>query len=262
MKPLITIIIAVLNKSTTLERSIKSIINQTYPRKEIVIIDGGSKDGSISITNRYLDNISYFESARDRGISHAWNKGIQNSHGEWICFLGADDFFWSENVLTDIAPYLINANTKGINIVYGKIAKIDENLNIIKYIGKPWEKIRWQVKHGMALPHPGLMHHRSLFSKYGLYDEAYKIVGDYEFLLRELKYRDAFFVNNLIVAAHQAGGQSDISNVLTNYEILKARKKHKLPYFSWVWTLVYLRALSRLILTTIKKYISPKLNSK
>jgi len=243
--PLFTIIVAVLNNKESLERCIESVNNQTYPHRELIIIDGGSTDGTVEILKNNDDNIAYWESSPDRGIYHAWNKALQYVRGEWICFLGADDYFWSENVLTDLSPHLAKATGLGIKVVYGQAARVGRNERIFKLIGKPWDKIRWLMPHGMPLQHTGLMHHRSLFEKHGLFDETFRIVGDYDLLLRELKNGDALFVRDLIVAGCQAGGISDINFLLTHREIRQARRKNGFRNLSWVWLAVHARGFLR-----------------
>ena len=131
-----------------------------------------------------IDNIAYWESSPDRGIYHAWNKALSHARGNWICFLGADDQFWHEHVLSEMVPHLMEAVAHGIQVVYGRAAMVNRKEEIIKFIGKPWEKISWLMQHGMPLPHTGLMHHRSLFNEYGLFDETFRIAADYELLLR------------------------------------------------------------------------------
>ncbi|MEQ1667696.1 MAG: glycosyltransferase [Sulfuriferula sp.] len=90
--PLISIIIAVYNGKATLQQCIDSVVQQTYSNKELIIIDGGSKDGTVELLEENRNKFSYWESEPDRGIYNAWNKGLTQAKGEWICFLGADCF--------------------------------------------------------------------------------------------------------------------------------------------------------------------------
>ncbi len=243
--PQITVIIAVLNGANTLKRCLTSIFSQSYQQKEVLIIDGSSTDGSVEILKSYDDRITYWESCPDNGIYHAWNKALKHTHGEWICFLGADDFFWSDNVLSEIAPYLIKAQNDDIRIVYGQIAKINAHKQILKQEGKTWAKIQWQMLHGMPrdLPHPGLMHHHTLFEDHGLFDETFKIAGDYELLLRELRNSTALFVDNLLTVGHQEGGIADTFKTAAQMEVARARQKNGLGAFSWLWTVIFIRTL-------------------
>ena len=243
--PIITIIVATLNSSPTLQRCIESIISQTYPHKELIIIDGGSTDGSLPIIEKYSDCITYWESKPDRGIYHAWNKALGHAHGDWICFLGADDYFHDQDVLTMIVPYLEKATETEIRIVYGKIIKVNKDGHIIRVEGKPWSKVGWLMRHGMSIPHPGMMHHCRLFEIHGRFDETFRISGDYDLLLRELKDHPALFVKEIKTVVCQIGGMADLSGVLSHQEVARSRRKCGLNSFSWVWTLVYLRAIWR-----------------
>lgn len=243
--PLVTIIVATLNAVETIDRCLLSIINQTYPNKEIIVIDGGSTDGSIDHINEVDGHLAYWETKPDRGIYHAWNKAIELSKGEWICFLGADDYFLDNQVLASFTPHLIQAMESGIRLVYGRVAQVTARGEVLKYTGKPWSKIHWQMRHGMPLPHPGLMHHISLFKEHGLFDESFQIAGDYEFLLRELKTGAAAFIPDLCSVHQQIGGISHARNLLAHREVSRARVKNGLPAVTWAWILVYSRAILR-----------------
>jgi glycosyltransferase involved in cell wall biosynthesis len=243
--PLITVIVAVLNAACSLECCIKSISSQTYPHKELIVMDGGSTDGSLSIIKKYRDTITYWESRPDQGIYHAWNKALKRAEGEWICFLGADDYFWNEDVLADLLPYLIKTDEAEIRVVYGQMARIDGSGRIVKLVGKSWEKLRWLMPHGMPLPHPGLMHHRSLFENHGLFDESFRVAGDYELLLRELKTGRALYADGIRTVGNRVGGIADSFSLLTHKEVARARRKNGLTRLSWVWMIVYTRAFMR-----------------
>ncbi len=243
--PLITIIVAVLNNAKLIERCLKSIATQTHSQKELIVMDGGSTDGTLEIINANRNKIICWESKPDQGIYNAWNKAIKNSNGEWICFLGSDDYFWNENVLTDLSPYLKKAKDYGIRVVYGQMARVNRNGQIVKLMGKPWKKIRWLMPHGMPLPPPGLMHHRSLFEDHGLFDENFKIAGDYELLLRELKNGTALFANDLRTVGCEEGGIADVKNLAAHKEVLLARRKNGFHSLSWVWTAVHVRNFFR-----------------
>ena len=240
-----TIIVAVLNNKESLKRCIESVNNQTYPHKELIIIDGGSTDGTVEILKNNDDNIAYWESETDKGIYHAWNKALKHVTGEWICFLGADDYFWDNHVLTNMAPHIVKAKNCGIRVVYGRVAHMGQAGQVIKFLGEPWEKIRWLMPHGMPLPHTGLMHHQSLFKTYGLFDETFQIAGDYEFLLRELKKSDALYIHDVIVAGWQVGGTSYQNFLSSHREMGRARRKNGFNTPSWVWLAVHIRGFLR-----------------
>ncbi|MBC8430354.1 MAG: glycosyltransferase, partial [Desulfobacterales bacterium] len=212
---------------------------------ELIVMDGGSIDGSVSVIRNYENNIAFWESKPDRSIYNAWNKALNYARGEWICFLGADDYFWNSDVLSDVEPHLKKAADAGIKVVYGQAAKVNRHGRVIKTVGKPWGKIRWLMRHGMPMIHAGVMHHRSLFDIHGQFDESFKIAGDYEFLLRELKNGQALFADGVRIVGHQVGGISTVQNLLMHLEVARARRRNRLPSFSYVWAVVFLRAFIR-----------------
>ncbi len=242
---LITIIVAVLNNADMLAHCLRSIADQTYRRKELIVMDGGSTDGTRSVIESFRDHIAWWESKPDRGIYHAWNKALVHGTGEWICFLGSDDYFWNRDVLTDLSPYLKKAADSGIRVVYGRIAKLGADGQVVRMEGKPWEKIRWLMPHGMPLPHPGLMHHRTLFRDHGLFDETFRIAGDYELLLRELRNGRALFAEGVSTVGCRTGGIADARKLLAQREVVRARRKNGLPAVTWLWLAVYIRSLIR-----------------
>src|SRR5437588_11520414 len=93
--PLLSIVIGVLNNAATLGRCIESVLAQDYKNRELIVIDGGSTDGSLEIVREHAAKLAYWESKPDRGGYHAFNKGLQKASGEWIYFLGSDDYLWA-----------------------------------------------------------------------------------------------------------------------------------------------------------------------
>jgi glycosyltransferase involved in cell wall biosynthesis len=244
--PPISIIVAVLNSAKTMARCLQSIDALDYPGKELILMDGGSTDGSLSIVEKHRHSMTYFESKPDRGIYHAWNKALKHARGEWVCFLGTDDFFLSPHALTELEPFLTDAAGKGIRVVYGQVVKVNQAGSILRVEGKPWRKIRWLMPHGMPLPHPGLMHHRSLFQIHGIFDESFRIAGDYDLLLRELRKGQAMHAPGVRVVGSEVGGIADSLKLLSHKEVSRARQKNGLPAWTWLSLAVYSRSWIRL----------------
>ena len=228
--PLITIIVAVYNGAETLQRCIDSVAGQTHPNKELIIMDGGSTDGTLNIIKANLQKITYWESKPDKGIYDAWNKALDYARGEWICFLGADDFLWENNVLERLEPHLIRAYPPS-RVLYGRIAVVSRG-KTIEIRHEPWNQKGFCNK--MNVSHSGTMQHHSLFELHGKFDISFKVAGDYDLLLRELKNNSAYFVEDIITAGIEIGGLSGTmeSPTLTFKEHRKARKNNGINHLS------------------------------
>lgn len=240
-KPLISVIVAVYNGAKTLQRCIDSVSDQTYLNKELIIIDGGSTDGTIEIIKSNQDKITYWKSEPDNGIYNAWNKALNHVKGDWICFLGSDDSLWKSSVFEEIIPHMIKAESQGIRMVYGQVARVTEDGEISCVDGFSWEKT-WRsiIIDGIGtFTHQGMFHHRSLFELYGRFDESFKIAGDYELLIRAFKNGgNAIFVDGLIVTGMQVGGITSNSIKLVK-ENARARKNNQLRVITIPWLISY-----------------------
>lgn len=246
-RPVISIVLAVRNGANTLQRAIDSVSNQTYDRKELIVIDGKSTDGTPRIIERNSEKLNYWVSESDRGIYDAWNKGLRSAKGEWLLFLGADDYLWREDVLERIAPHLLSAGPE-MRVVYGQVNVVRPAGTTVMAINDTWDRARFlQV---MCIHHQGVFHHRTIFDIHGGFDESYRIAGDYEMLLRELKDRDAKYVPGIIVAGAQHGGiSSDPSrSLMVLREIGRARRQNNIQGMSLLLIWTYWKAQVRHVL--------------
>ncbi len=250
-KPFISIIIAVYNGEKTLQRCIDSIAGQTYPNREVIVMDGDSGDRTRDILRKNSQTVTYWESEADRGICHAWNKALKHAGGEWICFLGADDFLWQNDVLHSAAEKLAAAYPP-YRLAYGQICIVKPDGTILEKKGSPWRQRHFLQM--MTIPHQALFHHRSLFEIHGGFDEAFRIAGDYEFLLREVKQSgEALFLNDLLVSGMQSHGISSQPEyrLLFLKENMRARQKNNIPTSGFFWFFCMFRSYLRLLLTRI-----------
>ncbi|MBC3793034.1 glycosyltransferase family 2 protein [Spirosoma utsteinense] len=202
--PKITIITATYNAERYLEQSINGIYEQRYPNLEYIIVDGGSKDTTIDIVKKNSSKITYWISEPDSGIYDAWNKGINKSSGDWVMFLGSDDILLP-GALHNYAEF-INKLSSPVDYISSKMEMFDGNMNFIRVKGWRWEWPRFLRE--MTVAHPGSLHSRTLFEEHGKFDIGYKIVGDYEFLLRPgAKLKTAYL--DAITVIMREGGASD-----------------------------------------------------
>lgn len=192
--------VAVLNRASTLQRCLDSVSGQTHRALELIVFDGGSNDGSREILETNSANITHWQSGPDRGIPHAWDMALERATGDWICFLGADDQFATS---TAIAKLVGAAHDPMINYVSGQAALIDDDGRVRRIIGTRWN---WErMKRYQHIAHPGSIHRRELFERYGNFDECYPIAFDYEFLLRAGRAIHAEFVAEPITLMGNAG---------------------------------------------------------
>lgn len=248
-QPFISVIVASLNNSATLKRCIDSVAAQGYARKELIVIDGGSTDGSVELLRESEARIAYWRSERDRGLYHALNKALLRAQGDWIYCLGADDYLWQEDVLAQMAVHLQHAYPP-YRIVYAQAAFVTQSGELLEILGKPWEGYKSRFLQGFMLPHQALFHHRSLFEVHGPFNESFTNGGDYEMLLRELKTRDPLFVPGITVAGYQFGGGSSAPE--NSIEILrlvrKAQRLNGIQFPGFLWYASAARTLLRVVL--------------
>jgi glycosyltransferase involved in cell wall biosynthesis len=251
-KPLITVITSTFNAAKHLPAAIQSIREQNYRNIEYIVIDGASSDGTLDVLRANEDVIDYWVSEPDSGIYDAWNKGLSHCTGDWLYFLGADDFFWDENVLNEAANYLSTLPADKL-IAYGKVFLIDFDGSNLQLIGKPWESVSKLFMEMMSLPHQGIFHRAELFKTFGKFNESFMIAGDYELLLRYLKSNNPIFFPNLIVAGMQLGGISNNPKnlMIAMKEFRRARKINDVSGFSFLWLYVILKVYARILLLSL-----------
>jgi glycosyltransferase involved in cell wall biosynthesis len=233
---LISVIVPVLNAAETLEQCIQSVVSQSLADKELIIVDGGSTDGSKAIIESFGDKIAFYSSQPDRGVFDAYNKGIRHASGDWIYFFGADDFLASQEVLHNVAQYLASAKPE-IRVVYGQVALLGKNDQVLRLLGEPWHVVRRKLAAFMPISHQGVFHRKCLFEEHGLFDPSFKLAGDYEFLLRELQSHEAQFIPDAIIAAHRSGGLSGKpeNEIRTMRELRRAQRMRGITFPRPAW---------------------------
>jgi len=172
------------NSEKFLSHAIGSVLSQTYPNIEYILIDGKSEDGSVEIIKSFGKVISKWISETDQGIYDAMNKGISIATGDVIGFLHSDDFFTHSQVIDHVVALFESSHADS---VYGDIQYVDKaDLGKILTNRKSGSFHRWKFFFGWSPPHPTLYIKRELYQKYGSFDPTYQISGDYETILRFL----------------------------------------------------------------------------
>ncbi|WP_304062804.1 glycosyltransferase family 2 protein [Pedobacter glucosidilyticus] len=171
----ISVITINFNNKTGLEKTIQSVIYQTYPFIEYIIIDGGSTDGSVEVIKKYEDKITYWVSEPDRGIYHAMNKGVEKATGDYLLMLNSGDYLISNNIINQFAQL---STTEAI--VYGDLKwEKDQSLHNHKFD----KELSFRYFLNNSLGHQAMFIHKSIHKTIGLYDEDYKITADWKLIL-------------------------------------------------------------------------------
>ena len=232
-QPKISIVTISYNIVSNIEKTIQSVINQSYPNIEYIVIDGGSTDGTLDIIKKYSDKITYWVSEPDKGIYDAMNKGIDAATGDWINFLNAGDVFYHNNVIEKIIPFF----DKRFDIIYGDLV-LDTPAGLFYKEPDKLESINYKMVFGHQASFIKTEYHKN-----NRYDITYKSSGDYAF------FYNAYFRNcnfNYIpqkVAIFDAkSGMSKDNFYLAKFENLKIYGKEnsllhriKLYYKFVIW---------------------------
>ena len=223
-----SLITVVFNGAATLEHTIRSFLEQTYSNVELIIIDGGSTDGTLDILREYDDHIDYWVSEKDAGIYDAMNKGIALSSGDIIGFINADDFYVSSDVLANVVKVFAN---ESVDICYGDLCYVKQfdTMKVVRY----WRSSEFRpnsFEMGWCPPHPTFFVRREIYERYGMFDLSFKIAADVELMMRFLEVHRvcAKYIPVVLVKMRMGGATNrSLSNILKqNKEILRALKSH------------------------------------
>ena len=177
-KPLVSIITVCFNSERTIEDTILSVINQTYPNIEYIIIDGGSTDNTLDIIKRYEKYITTWISEPDEGIYDAMNKGLSISNGTYVFFLNSDDLFYSRETINQI----INKNTVSYDVIYGDVILCSEDLAFVSKQQNKKRTLRKILK--KTICHQAIFAKKKVFDKTGIFNTKYKIHADFDWQLK------------------------------------------------------------------------------
>lgn len=210
----ISIITASYNAEAFIERAIQSVFSQGYRDMEFLIIDGGSKDKTVEIIRKHANSISYWVSEPDNGIYDAWNKGLAKATGDWVMFLGCDDLL-VPGALQDYSDFM-DQLPGDVQYISSKNQMVDADHKPIRVKGWPW-KWPFFLKE-MTVAHPGSLHAKQLFETYGKFNTNYKIVGDYEFLLRPKGQLKTAFMDKVTVVMQEGGASDSVAAIKEQYK--------------------------------------------
>jgi len=211
----VSVITVCYNAEQTIEKTISSVLSQTYNDIEYIIVDGLSKDGTMEIVKRNRLSIAEVISEPDIGIYDAMNKGIRLAHGDLLFFLNADDVFVDDSVIA----HVIDAFMPDDDIIFGDILVCDENNDKYLHISRSgFTKFNFIDS---TINQPATFYTQMAFKRCGLFNTQYRVGGDFEWYLRAVNKKLHFHHIKLNIAVFKLGGIS------TNQKTLQLSKKER-----------------------------------
>jgi glycosyltransferase involved in cell wall biosynthesis len=211
---ILSIITINLNNDVGLERTIKSVISQQNKNFEYIIIDGGSKDNSLKILNKYSKDITLIVSEKDNGIYNAMNKGIKLSNGEYLLFLNSGDELYSNDIVDKFYEFSPKSD-----IIYGSLQYLKNTTQILVYP----KSLTFPYILKYSLPHPSSFIKKELLLKTNGYNENDKITSDWQFFIESIfKLNSTYSRVDFIVSKFYSDG---VSNNPNNLKLIENEKK-------------------------------------
>ncbi|SFV28262.1 glycosyltransferase family 2 protein [Thermoflavifilum thermophilum] len=204
--PKLSIITVCYQAGKSIERTIQSVITQTYPHIEYIIVDGGSTDETISIIHKYADRISRWISETDKGLYDAMNKGLRLATGDYVMFLNADDYLYANNTIEQVFTFCSQADA-----YYGETMFVDVMGNPVglRSAVTPHrlpEKLNWKsLKYGMTVSHQSFIVRRELAP---YFDIRYHVCADIDWMIVCLKRCQTVCHTRIVISCFRTGGLS------------------------------------------------------
>lgn len=205
-RPKVSIITVCFNSGNDLEKTIRSVLEQDYNKYEYIIIDGGSKDGTRELLEKYSENIAYWVSEPDEGIYNAMNKGAKVARGEYLYFLNAGDVFSDRDVLNKV-------DVEDSDLIYGKIRVVNKE-NDDSYV-RDRTLTKFNLRFGNKVSQQAVFIKKEIFDKVGGLNEKYKIASDFDLLCKVFEKDYSINKIDLIICDYDRDGFS--SNLTRSY---------------------------------------------
>jgi glycosyltransferase involved in cell wall biosynthesis len=226
----ISVITVCYNSAKTLERALRSVVEQDYRNVEHIVIDGGSSDGTADILAAYRAGLTCLVTEPDHGIYDAMNKGLALARGEVICFLNSDDYYASPTVLSKVARKM---QVQKLDALMGDVGYFHQRSphRIVRRFRSDRftpERLSW----GWMPAHPALFLNKNVVRRVGKFRTDYRIAGDFEFIVRAF-HGHALHYEHIpeVLVLMQTGGVSTggwRSKMLLNREVLRACRENGL----------------------------------
>lgn len=219
-----------LNSSSSIDRSIKSVLLQSKLPKEYIFVDGGSTDGTIEIIENLIENerrtgskieFLLLHQASKGGITEAWNIGIKHVNTDVLFILNSDDWYDQTTAETVLSTFDTNKN---VEIVHGSSRVYSKDSSEVLKIRGPRPLCLLPIL--MPVVHTACFVKKSVYDRIGLFDDSYKICADYDFISRCFYNNVIFKRISVILANFQLGGYGDTNRTISRYETCEIAKKY------------------------------------
>jgi glycosyltransferase involved in cell wall biosynthesis len=237
--PVISIVTVTYNADQLLERTLKSVFDQTYKAIEYIIVDGASTDKTMEIVARNRNRFATVISERDKGIYDAMNKGLNEATGEYLLFLNAGDELFDTSTLEKVF-----SSAQAADVYYGNTMIVDEKGNELgsRRLAPP-ENLNWKsLQFGMCVSHQSFIAKRSLAGEYNL---DYRISADIDWTIRVLKQAKSSVHTGQFISRFLEGGTSAQrrklglkerwSIMVVHYGFIRTCFNHALILVRFVW---------------------------
>lgn len=219
-RPFFSIITIVFNGEKYLERTIKSVINQSFKDFEYIIIDGESTDNTLNIIRKYEKQIDFWKSEPDEGISDAFNKGIKYAKGKYIAFINADDYY-TENAFSTV--YEIAKKEEKVGVFCGAVNFYDNEKFLIS---SPSDVNRITVE--STIHHSSSFIKSDIFQVHQAFDKTLKYAMDYELFLRLHLEKVKFYPISEVLSERDING----TTLENSYKALEELRRIRKTYFN------------------------------
>jgi glycosyltransferase involved in cell wall biosynthesis len=219
-KPKLSIITVVYNNVRDIERTVKSVVNQTYSNIEYIVIDGASTDGTLDVLYRYQLQIAKLVTEKDKGIYDAMNQGLALATGDYVLFMNSGDELYAQDTVAQVFASADNAD-----IYYGETEMINDAGNSLgRRRHKAPARFTWRdFKHGMSISHQAIYIRRALVEPY---NPQYQLSADIDWILTAAKKARKVVNANRYVAKYLVGGMSKKKHRQSLLERFNIMKRH------------------------------------
>ena len=233
LTPKFSVITVCYNAQATIEDTIQSVIAQTYHHVEYIIVDGASKDRTLSIVNRYRDRIATVVSEPDKGLYDAMNKGLRLATGDYVCFLNAGDSFHEDDTLQQMV-HTLRELTELPDVLYGETELVDAEGHFVRMrrLQAP-EHLTWRsFRQGMLVCHQAFFAKRTLAEPYDL---RYRFSADFDWCIRIMKKSKVLHNTHLTLIDYLEEGMTTRNHKASLHERFRIMAKH----YGWLSTVAH-----------------------